>query len=144
MAVVVANGAPFILAAVLLFSAIAKIAAIDTFSWYITTITFLRADWRDSLTFLVPFVEIAIGCALLLPFGKRLSLMLCIGLLTMFSGYLTAMVIRPSAPSCACLGAIRIANSAAANNRIGLVRNVILLAIALFALRMRNRNQRQP
>jgi hypothetical protein len=134
-----------ILAAVLLLAAAAKIYYLDQFSWFILTVKFFPERYVDWLTFLIPFSEIAVGCALLHPRTRFVGLYGCAIMLIAYTGFLTALVITPDAPSCECFGSVKRSVDAAASNRIGLVRDLLLLGLVIRARRgLRTSTPAQP
>lgn len=125
---------PYILSTVFLTAAVLKIWDIGAFSWYVTTITFLPARIRDLLTFIVPLGEICIGCMLLLPSLRKTSLIACLVVLVIFTGFLFAMVMNPAAPYCRCFGTILLSQQAHMENKIALARDLVLLTLTAFAI----------
>lgn len=128
-----------VLAVILLFAAVSKIYYLDQFSWFILTVKFFPERYVDWLTFLIPFSEIVVGCALLHPRTRQWGLYVCAAMLIAYTGFLTALLITPDAPSCDCFGAVKRAEDAMASNRIGLLRDILLLVLAVGVIRSRNR-----
>ncbi|RMH27551.1 MAG: hypothetical protein D6693_05060 [Planctomycetota bacterium] len=102
----------------------------------------MGADSLESLVYeaaratpaILVVLEIAIGCALLTAWRPRLVLRITVGVLSAFSAALVALLADSSAPTCGCTGAVRLAESARAENLLGLGRNAILIAACLWAL----------
>jgi hypothetical protein len=128
-----------ILAAVLLLAAVSKIYYLDQFSWFILTVKFFPERYVDWLTFLIPFSEIAVACALLHPRTRVAGLYACAVMLIVYTGFLTALVITPDAPSCECFGSVKRAVDATASNRIGLLRDLLLLGLVIAVIQARGK-----
>jgi len=72
-------------------------------------------------------LEIALGALLLSGWRRRLVAGAALGVLVAFSAVLVRMTLDPAAPSCGCLGALELAESAQQANLLGLARNAGLL-----------------
>jgi hypothetical protein len=72
--------------------------------------------------------EIVLGVAMIAGWRLRLIVPATTFTLVAFSGALALLAIDPQAPSCACLGAVRLSHDAQTSNLLGLARNGLLLA----------------
>jgi len=73
------------------------------------------------------FFEIVLGALLLCGWRRRLVAGAALGVLVAFSAVLVRMTLDPAAPSCGCLGALELVESAQQANLLGLARNAGLL-----------------
>jgi hypothetical protein len=134
----IGKNAPWILGAIFLISGGLKIYDLGQFSWYASTVKFLPERYQNWLTFLVPLSEIALGCMLLAPRVSHAGMILAVLMLCIYTTFLLALVVRPYAPDCECFGTVKLFHDAKIENRIALGRNVILLSMAIYSVRLKS------
>lgn len=78
----------------------------------------------------VPWVELAVGAALVLQLGRRVAALAAIVLLVAFTGLIVLRLSQGRRPACACFGAW----SATPIGPSHLLRNAVLLVLAVVAL----------
>jgi uncharacterized membrane protein YphA (DoxX/SURF4 family) len=77
-------------------------------------------------------LEIALGAWLLSGLRRTIAAWAMAAFMIAATAMALFLVLDPAAPSCGCFGALRLAREAAMENRIALVRNLLLLSAALW------------
>jgi hypothetical protein len=95
--------------------------------------------WVSSLALLVIQVEVLLGTAMTCRVGETFTVRAAIFLFTVFTVQLGYFATFKEPPSCGCLGAIQLFESARAEAVFGIVRNTIIVAALLVVHRRRHR-----
>jgi hypothetical protein len=140
---VVVTTVPFLLAGVLITAAITKIISLEHFSRLTSTIQIVPLELRRPLAFAVPFVELCVACLLLLRQARNVGLYFSIAVLTVFTAFLVYQSTHPYIPDCHCFGLIKLAKDAQTETRLALLRNTVLLLLAVAALSLSGRQPRR-
>jgi hypothetical protein len=125
--------APYLIAAVMTFAAIAKIANLEEFTELTSTFTVLPRGVRHWLPLVVPQIELLVAALLLLNPKRRGGTGLALAVLVAFTFYLLVQSFMPYVPPCNCFGVIRLASTAARENQFGIYRNLILIIFCLLS-----------
>lgn len=125
---------PTLLGSVFFIAAIAKITDLERFERIASTIRVLPAKWRSWVPYTVTLCELALACLLCLPETVKIGLRCAVLLLCAFTAFLIVQVFTPYAPDCNCFGLLKLSADAANENRIGLLRNAVLILVALLSL----------
>ena len=122
------------LAVVLLAAAVLKIDSLERFTRLTNTFQLVPPLLRPWIPIAVILSELAAACMLIAPPTRRIGLYVTTLLLTCFTIYLSVQMFNPYAPSCHCFGELLLAQDASASNRLGVVRNGLLLGLCVVGL----------
>ena len=133
------RAAPYFLAGVFLLAALSKAVAPQRFAETTASIRVIPMEVRWHLPLMVPLLELAVAALMLLPWARRCGLYAAAFSLVGFTGFLMWAVFDPSIADCNCFGPITDRFVAGGSERVGLVRNVILLGVAVAGINSVNR-----
>ena len=128
---------PISLGAVFLAAGILKIVDPHAFAVSIARLRIVPMALVGPTAILLPWIEVVAAAALLLPGYRDAALKLLLGMLALFTAILGIGLLR-GATSCGCFGK---ADSVLHRADVALIRNVVLIALAVLAVR---RNPTSP
>lgn len=131
---------PIALGAVFLAAGILKILDPHAFAVSIARLRIVPMALVGPTAILLPWVEVVAAAALLIPAYRDASLKLLLGMLVAFTAILGIGLLR-GATSCGCFGK---ADSAFNRADIALARNVVLIALAVLAIRRKPTSPAAP
>jgi len=133
----VATAGPWLVAVVLLGSAILKTKNLEMFERHLAASSVLPNVSAKPLSVAVPLLEIIAFSLICRPETMKFGLYLAFFMLSTFSVYLATQLVWPSPVPCNCLGDLRFAKSVSADAAIGLCRNIVLLGLLVPAMSKR-------
>ncbi len=128
-----------LLAAVFIVSAVAKIFGIDQFELYVYSFGFLPLNLTFVLARLCIGIELALGLLLLTTWRRRAVLLAMLAMLLFFSLFLCYAALRGRTDSCQCFGQLADLSPA-----LSLLKNAVLIAITLVAIKLHREQRRKP
>lgn len=116
----------------LVFGAAAAGKALDpgTFETYVSQIRFVPDELQDAVMYAVPSLEAALMILLLVPATRTVGFVGALLTLMPFTLFLIWAVYDPTLDSCKCLDLVAGVWTATDDERLGLMRNAILLIVA--------------
>ena len=123
---------PFVLGTAFLAAGVLKVADLHAFAVSIARLRIVPLAVVGPAAILLPWIEIVAAVALFVPGYRSAAAKLLLAMLGVFTAVLAIAFARGTAGSCGCFG-----KADAVLNRadVALVRNVLLIGLALVALR---------
>jgi uncharacterized membrane protein YphA (DoxX/SURF4 family) len=127
--------ARLLLAAVFLYAGIAKLGASERFAITVAQFSILPPAWIAVFATALPFVEIAVGLALLTPWTARAGALGAAALFVLFLGALAWAWNQGITTDCGCFGE----EPAGDSIPLAIARDIALLAVTLLLALRRSR-----
>lgn len=126
------RGVSAVLGAVFIAAGALKIVDPLAFAVSIARLRVIPPSAVGPIAILLPWVEVVAAAALFVPAWRRTALQLLLGLLAVFTAVLGIGLLRGTAGACGCFG-----SSDLVFNRpeFGVVRNLVLIALAVLMIR---------
>jgi uncharacterized membrane protein YphA (DoxX/SURF4 family) len=119
--------ARLLLAAVFLYAGFVKLGASERFAVTVAQFSILPPEWITGFAFALPWIEVAVGLALLTPWTARAGALAAAALLVVFLGALGWAWNQGVTTDCGCFGDTPTSDSPA----LAMARDAALLAITL-------------
>ena len=132
---------PIVLGIVFAAAGILKIVDPSAFAISIARLRIVPMAVVGPTAILVPWIELVAAAALFLPKYRDAAMKLLLAMLGLFTAVLAVALAKGTAASCGCFGK---ADGILSRADVALVRNVVLIALAAWAVRRRTTSPAAP